>query len=1049
MASPAEPGLSSAPVHEVTGPAGPPAAHSPWGAVVFIAVFAALLASFPARNSDLWMHLAAGRELAGGQPPSGTTAHPSAQDRSTWLYDLLSYGVYSLLGGGGLVFCKVLVVVGLGLLLLELSRSGPGWRLPAACTALALLAMGTRLTLQPATLSCLLLALTLWFLPLRAEAPTRRPRSLLPPWPLFTLFVLWVNLDRLFVIGLGTVALVWLGRFLDSWAERGQRDGEKQQRPTSLGLRAAYLVLGFVLLAAVCLLNPTHIYAFLPPEHGWFGPSGSSASALGLGPVASPFRLRAYFASLGVGPASLAYFPLLGLGLLAFFLNRSRWRWERSLPWLGLALLSTLQARAIPFFAVLSGPVLAWNLQEISATSGARGTKTPGRLLLVLHASYPVLAVVLLLCAWPGWLQAPPFEPRRWGVEFPPSLERGAATARLWHAQAKLGPESRGLHLSRDSADAFAWFCPEEKLLVDDGLAAALRGDPGAPDDWEEGLRAQRIDHVIVYDADRGRLLKVLSRLVADPGQWPLLYQEGDLAVFGWRGLGPTGKEEPFRGLEIDLNRLAFHPAADKRAPRKGPGREPDVRNWWVALWRPNPPRSIDRDEATLDWLLAEARRWSAPYYQLIEWEAGQSAALVGAAGGWAAPGALVEADLRLVLLRPPLPEAGVSPGADLPPLSRLALAYRQQYNLERDDSPPALLYLAVRAARRALAVTPDDAQAHLALGEAYLRLMRDTRERAWGQRVPELVQLRRAQASTALNRAAFLKPDLARAHLRLAELYQEMGFLDLALAHLRAYQKSAARGKDREPDDGPDKELNRLAQTVAERESAFAAESARSSVLDRAMLAFDKGLAGKARDLLLASDLAAFGPQGMAMELELQLRTGRADKVRDWTDPEQKASLGATSYHWLRAQALAAVGDYALAQEECEQLSSEGRGREASQPREAMAGLIGQLILDEQPVGASVPDLLLHTLGRAKFQSRVAGLAKGLRDDANANVFRGLLALEEGAAEEAEVAFRLALDLWKDEAAAAAGAGLDFKTRPIAEGCLRWLEQGDDKVTR
>ena len=56
--------------------------------------------------------------------------------------------------------------------------------------------------------------------------------------------------------------------------------------------------------------------------------------------------------------------------------------------------------------------------------------------------------------------------------------------------------------------------------------------------------------------------------------------------------------------------------------------------------------------------------------------------------------------------------------------------------------------------------------------------------------------------------------------------------------------------------------------------------------VADRAALAMQKGLAGKARDLLLESDLAAFGPQGMELELELLLRTGRARDVRDWTDP-------------------------------------------------------------------------------------------------------------------------------------------------------------------
>jgi Flp pilus assembly protein TadD len=64
-----------------------------------------------------------------------------------------------------------------------------------------------------------------------------------------------------------------------------------------------------------------------------------------------------------------------------------------------------------------------------------------------------------------------------------------------------------------------------------------------------------------------------------------------------------------------------------------------------------------------------------------------------------------------------------------------------------------------VRAARRALAVNPDDAQAYEVLGESYLRLIRDTRERAWRSRLPQLVQIRHVQASAALNQAVLLNP--------------------------------------------------------------------------------------------------------------------------------------------------------------------------------------------------------------------------------------------------------------------------------------------------
>ncbi|HZY85520.1 MAG TPA: hypothetical protein VFE78_11870, partial [Gemmataceae bacterium] len=40
-------------------PDGPAAGRAMWITIVFISLFAALLASFPARNSDLWPHLAA------------------------------------------------------------------------------------------------------------------------------------------------------------------------------------------------------------------------------------------------------------------------------------------------------------------------------------------------------------------------------------------------------------------------------------------------------------------------------------------------------------------------------------------------------------------------------------------------------------------------------------------------------------------------------------------------------------------------------------------------------------------------------------------------------------------------------------------------------------------------------------------------------------------------------------------------------------------------------------------------------------------------------
>ncbi len=1012
------PGPAPAPAESPARPAEQrPAAHAVWAPVCFLAAFAGLLASFPIGNSDVLMHLAAGRDVVSGVWPAAPAEAATPAPARTWLYDVLTYGAYSALGAGGLVLLKVLLVIALALVLFRLSRTGPGWVIAAACTALALLAIGVRLPVQPATVSYLFLALTLWLLREgeRAEtgtAPAPLPPAL-PPWPLVVLFVAWVNLDSGFLVGLLTVALVGLGRTLDEARAGG---------PRALLHRGC----AFAVLAAACLLGPAHVYAFVPP----------------VDPLNTPLA-ESYWRAVGLTPAALAYFPLLGLGLLSFLVNLPRWRWRWFLPWAGLAALSAVQARtAIPFFAVVGGPVLAWNLQE--AVRGRRGAFARGRLGPLGSFGVLLAACALLVCAWPGWLQAPPFEPRHWGMDLPPSLERAAETASLWYREGKVPPGSAGLHLSAHTVNACAWYCPEEKAVRDVRLRDVILGKAPADEAWAERMRARRIDHVVLYQPNAERLGAALVWLMNDPKQWPLLYLEGDLAVFGWRDpVGRAGRpRDPFRGRELDLNELAFRPAGPKRAPRQPPEREPQPRRWWDAFWQAAPRTSLDRAEAQLYLLQDEALQRLIPYRRVAAWEAGQAAGLVGAAAGWTWPGGPFDCDLRRVLLRPPLTE-----GQAVPAITQLALECHRLFAAEQEGTPPAVLYLAVRAARRALAEDPQDALAHLALGEGYLRLLRNTRERVWSRKAAQLVQLRRAQASQALNQAIALKPDLRRAHLRLAELYGELNYLDLQLKHLRTYRELARRAaagpggaaQDPEAEFFADRQEGRLAAEVEKRQAAYAAEAVRGGVVNRALAAFDRGLAGKARDLLLESDVSAFGQQGMALELELLLRTGRAWDVRDWTKPEQKAALGATQYHWLRAQALAALGDYARAEEELEEL---GQGEEPWQARQGMALLIGEAILGGGPAGASWFDLPWRARGRMQAFNRIATLTAGLKRWANANVIRGLLALEQGAVDEADVAFRLALSLYRDESAAVSGGGLDFNARPVAEAALGWLQR-------
>ena len=136
---------TSAPDPGPRNPASVPASgRLSWGPLCFVAGFAFLLASFPARNSDLWLHLAAGRGLV--QAPGLISAMGEA--RPGWLYDVLCYALFSVVGGPGVVVFKALVVVVLSTVLLRkpngdglvarcrLHRTGPvGHEPPAAFAA--------------------------------------------------------------------------------------------------------------------------------------------------------------------------------------------------------------------------------------------------------------------------------------------------------------------------------------------------------------------------------------------------------------------------------------------------------------------------------------------------------------------------------------------------------------------------------------------------------------------------------------------------------------------------------------------------------------------------------------------------------------------------------------------------------------------------------------------------------------------------------------------------------------------------------------------------
>ncbi|MBY0523661.1 MAG: tetratricopeptide repeat protein [Gemmataceae bacterium] len=814
--------------------------------VLLVLVFAFLVASFAARNSDLWMHLATGRALAHGEYTFGVDpfAHTTSNvywTNHNWLYDLIFYnlarlsgGAETLLGGAVLIGLKAMLVTVLAWVLLAIRRREQSVWVPAVCTALAILTMSPRLLLQPLCVSYLFVGLTLYIL---AREGKRQQTAEIRGWRvLFTsaparlyvlpfLFLLWSNLDTWFVLGPTMVALHLFGTWLQQ-KFRPVTTGQDVPDPAEMRRLAMVLALG----VAACCLNPHHFHVFaLPPE---LFPSLQFATLKDVGGFKpffyTPFQNEYYTSvNLGGNVAGWSFWMLLLLGSFSFMLNAGGLRVWRFVMWLAFALLSASNVRLIPFFAIVAGPITALNLQDCAArhfgialpvSDRARFWSLSGRFLTVLAM------VALIVTSWPGWLQPDANNPvlaRRaaWNVVAEPSLKKAAEQLRQWRANGSLSPQSRGFNINPDMANYCAWFCPEEKSFFDfryglfsealpDYLAVrrVLRGedktprDPNAEPLWHRVFRDRGIDHVILSGPD---LMGTARLLMTNPQEWTTLYMDGRTTIFGWRDPATT-PTDPLAKLELNLVPRAFDAGAE-RAPGEGPGRTPERWDWWQGFWRAPAPRSLDSDEAIMDLLYYDAHAALLQRARLRAWVHANLAACVAMAGqsaGYIATPSAFTAEFATV--------HG----------SALSDWMAGQYAGTGDRGPPAAPVLALRAARRGLVANPDDPNGYANLAKVIHVLWR-SQENYWARLAgpprifpPQIGQIRQVIAQRRQPVDPYLSPWVSRnvtprqllrqvtlvwafqqvlavrpdqeAHQALAVTYWQMGYYDLSLEHFR-----------------------------------------------------------------------------------------------------------------------------------------------------------------------------------------------------------------------------------------------------------------------
>ncbi|MBV9124763.1 MAG: hypothetical protein JO112_15515, partial [Planctomycetes bacterium] len=445
---------------------------------------------------------------------------------------------------------------------------------------------------------------------------------------------------------------------------------------------------------------------------------------------------------------------------------------------------------------------------------------------------------------------------------------------------------------------------------------------------------------------------------------------------------------------------LAFGPnlPATAQAPAVGPN-SPRPRGWWALYARPAPPRPLDE---------AEAQLWMN-YFQIIALQ-------------W--PGRYQEAQHIVAWAGP----AGLSPvGGIMPVAVTSAFIFRFPSNLllrevqrDNDPGPPAALVLAVRAARRAVAASPDDPDSYMALAQACTRLW-EYQEKHWAGNsqeaqeapFPGLHKLRQVETMTALKHALLLQPEAPEVHLALAQTYGQMyekdlgsgvpqtffTHLDLALEELRtAIQEikdaGPLPGETREQFDQRLERLEKEEDTRSKRVKKALVEyelrAKNDPPLAKAQQAYRQGLAGEALKVLMEEGTENPSPAEAAvkadMEIDLLALAGRGEEVLD------QGGLPPGNMHHFRIEA--ALGNYDLADQDLEQLL---QGNEIVSTRGLLFLLRGQTF-----------ETILSPRSLIDMNQVVASV----QARADLLTLRGTLALERGKTAQAAANFQQALDL-------------------------------------
>lgn len=367
--------------------------------ILLVLVFAGILASAirPATDPDLWWHLRTGQLIleTGAIPhtdPFSFTFQGQPWITHEWLTEVLIYGLYQL-GGYGLLIITFALMVTAAFVLTYLRCPQPSRPyLAALALLLGVFMSAPTFGVRPQMVSLLFTSVVLFLLDRYRQDP--RLRYVLP---LPLLMGPWVNLHGGYILGIGIIAVVLAGQFLEWVLARRTNSGEEavpSLRPV--------LVLAAVLATCIVatLANPSGVQIWAYPLRTL----GNSTIRQYITEWQSPD-----FHNLNMLPLLVMILALVGLGMA----GRQRVRLPDLLLTLIFAFFALQSARHISLFALVAVPVLA---EEVSSLVKVPATvRFPPRWVWL----GPVLALAVLVLPAGRFIRSMTQQPQAESAGFP------------------------------------------------------------------------------------------------------------------------------------------------------------------------------------------------------------------------------------------------------------------------------------------------------------------------------------------------------------------------------------------------------------------------------------------------------------------------------------------------------------------------------------------------------------------------------------------------------------------------------------------------------